>query len=97
MLQLVFHPSVKDDVKAPYIWYQQQMKGLGGDFILELEASYQAIQELPDAWPMFENSFRRYVLSRFPYSIIYRSSQSKIFIVAVMHNRRQPGYWHTRI
>ena len=96
MENFVFHPDVKEDIQSSYYWYQEQAQGLGDDFLAELEISYEIISELPNTWPTFQKSFRRYLLSRFPYSVIYRKSGKKIFVVAIMHNRRKPGYWHER-
>ncbi len=96
MRNLIFHPDVKDEIKASYQWYQEQAEGLGEDFLSELEASYQIISEFPESWPNFQNGFKRYLLSRFPFSVIYRESAEKLYVVAVMHNRRKPGYWHNR-
>lgn len=97
MENFVFHPEVKEDIQFAYHWYQEQAEGLGEDFLVELEASYEVISELPDTWPTFQKGFRRYLLARFPYSVIYRKSGKKIFVVAIMHNRRKPGYWRERI
>lgn len=96
MAQLLFHPDVKEEVKSSYIWYQNQAQGLGNDFLSELETAYQAIEELPDTWPNFQKGFRRFLLSKFPFSVIYRTTKNTIFIVAVMHNSRKPGYWEER-
>ena len=74
-----------------------QATGLGDDFIAELEVAYDAIVELPETWPKFQKGFRRYLLARFPFSIIYKDTNENIFIVAVMHNSRKPGYWLSRI
>ena len=96
MRKLIFHPDVKNEIKYSYRWYEKQAKGLGEDFLNELEASYQIIKEFSEAWPNFQDGFKRYVLAKFPFSIIYRKSGGKIYIIAVMHNRRKPGYWHKR-
>jgi len=40
--------------------------------------------------------FRRRLLRRFPYGILYKEEESQIVIVAVMHLRRRPGYWRNR-
>jgi len=66
-------------------------------FLSELETSYQAIRELPDTWPNFENGFKRFLLSRFPFSVIYRANERTVFVVAVMHNSRKPSYWKERV
>ena len=96
MLEIKFHPDVAVEIKASYQWYQDQAEGLGEDFLSELESAYQTIQELPNTWPKFETGFRRFLLSKFPFSIIYRPNAKNIFVVAVMHNSRKPGYWNER-
>lgn len=97
MNTLIFHPAVKSEIKAAYQWYQEQSNGLGEDFLSELDASYQVISEFPDTWPDFQLGFKRYLLTRFPFSIIYRKKLDTVYIVAVMHNRRKPGYWLGRV
>ncbi len=96
MLKLSFHPNVSCEIKASYIWYQEKVDGLGEDFINELESAYQAIIEFPQTWPKFQKGFRRFLLSRFPFSVIYRKNGNIIYVVAVMHNSRKPGYWLNR-
>lgn len=96
MVNLIFHPDIEHEVKASYEWYQNQAVGLGGDFLTELETAYQTISELPDTWPKFQKDFRRFLLSKFPFSVIYRFNQKTVFVVAVMHNSRKPGYWIQR-
>ena len=97
MPKIVFHPEIASEIKASYNWYQEQATGLGEDFIAELEAAYDAIAELPETWPKFQKGFRRYLLTRFPFSIIYKDTNESIFVIAVMHNSRKPGYWLNRI
>lgn len=96
MLNLIFHPDIEHEVKASYEWYQNQAVGLGEDYLNELETAYQAIVELPDTWPKFQNNLRRFLLRKFPFSVIYQINKETIFIVAVMHNSRKPGYWRER-
>jgi toxin ParE1/3/4 len=36
------------------------------------------------------------VTDRFPYQIVYRISGDSVWIVAVMHQSRRPGYWKKR-
>lgn len=96
MSKVTFHPDVSREIAASYAWYQEQAEGLGDDFLTELESSYHAIIELPDTWPTFQKGFRRFLLSRFPFSVIYRVEKDITYIVAVMHNSRKPGYWSDR-
>ena len=97
MQNLRFHPDVATDIKNSYRWYEEQNAGLGEDFIEEVENSYQAIIDFPKAWAPFPYGFRRYLLSRFPYSIIYKIEEDTIYVVAIMHNSRKPGFWLERL
>lgn len=96
MPELIFHPDVSKEVQASFVWYQKQAEGLGNDFVNELETGFGAITEMSETWPKFQNGFRRFLLSKFPFSIIYKSKGESIFVVAVMHNSRKPGYWQNR-
>lgn len=96
MLDIEFHPDVAHEIKSSFQWYQNQADGLGQDYLSELESSFQTIRELPKTWPKFEMGLRRFLLSKFPFSVIYQSNVNTIFIVAVMHNSRKPGYWSNR-
>ncbi len=97
MAEMRFHPDIASEVKASFIWYQEQANGLGDDFLDELESAYQEINELPSTWPLFQNGLRRFLLSRFPFSVIYREHNDLIYVVAVMHNSRKTGYWLHRM
>jgi hypothetical protein len=48
-------------------------------------------------WPPYEGDTRRYLLKRFPFAVIYLTSEKKIQIVAVAHCKRKPGYWKERL
>ena len=96
MLSLKFHPEVAGEIGASYRWYQEQAEGLGDDFLNEVESAYQVAVELSETWPLFHQKLRRYLLRRFPFSVVYRVKGDVIFVVAVMHNSRKPGYWSGR-
>jgi plasmid stabilization system protein ParE len=96
MPQIIFHPDVANEIKSSYDWYESQAEGLGENLLSELESAYEAIIELPETWQKFQKGFRRFLLSKFPFSVIYRLIDNSIYIVAVMHNSRKSGYWATR-
>ena len=50
----------------------------------------------PSVWPEFESGARRYVLRRYPFSIVYRVAGELIEVIAVAHQRRKPYYWRDR-
>jgi plasmid stabilization system protein ParE len=97
MQSLEFHPDVSVDIKESYNWYEEQSIGLGEELLDEIESSYQAIVDFPKAWAPFPYGFKRYLLSRFPYSIIYKIDGKVIYIISIMHNSREPNFWLERL
>lgn len=97
MPELLFHPDTTEEIKSSFDWYQEQVKGLGFEFVQELDDAFNSIQSLPQTWPKMGLYHRRFILSRFPYSVIYKNvDEKRIYIVAIMHNHRKPGYWNDR-
>ncbi len=66
-------------------------RALGSDFLDDVEHGVHRIQQFPYFWATYEGEYRRHLLRRFPYGLIYRVGSEKIFIVAVAHLRRKPG------
>ena len=46
---------------------------------------------------MFDALIRRHFSDVFPYAILYMDQPDRILIMAVMHMKRQPGYWKKRL
>ena len=88
MAELSFHPAIYGEVQEAYSWYEEQAAGLGDDFIAELEASYESIKSLPETWPKFGQRTRRFLLTKFPYAVVYKPSISTCQVVAVMRGDR---------
>ena len=47
MLDILFHPDVALEIKSSYEWYEGHARGLGEDYLSELESAYGAIMERP--------------------------------------------------
>lgn len=69
---------------------------LGLAFLSEFDHGVKDILANPRVGAVFRGTRRRYVLRRFPYSIIYHLSGDQLRVVAVAHQRRRPGYWAGR-
>lgn len=69
---------------------------LGLAFVAEFERTANFVLDNPLLGTVFRSTRRRYILRRFPYSIIYQVTAEEIRILAVAHHRRRPGYWAQR-
>ncbi|MEO8435134.1 MAG: type II toxin-antitoxin system RelE/ParE family toxin [Pyrinomonadaceae bacterium] len=94
--KLEYHPAAEAEIYGAAKWYKARSITAARRFALELEAKIEVILDGPERWPLFESGTRRILLNRFPFSIIYRVTGEVVEIVAVMHQRREPGYWGDR-
>ncbi len=77
-------------------WCLERSGRAAEGFLRELERGLVLIAEHPKIWPSYEAGTRRYILRRYPYSIIYREEAGRIVVTAVAHHRRRPLYWVER-
>jgi plasmid stabilization system protein ParE len=92
-----YHDGATADVKNAVAWYQKHSAKAALDFVEELHRAADTIRECPERWPQGRNNTRRFLLWRFPFSIIYSEHQSAITIWAVAHGSRRPEYWARRL
>jgi plasmid stabilization system protein ParE len=58
-----------------------------------LETAVDDLVSAPLRWPEMDPGVRRHHLGGFPYSLLYSIDERHVTILAVMHDRRRPGYW----
>lgn len=76
-------------------WYEQKRTGLGGEFFDAVTHAIELVRARPEIGTAAGRT-RSWVLTRFPYRLIYRVRNDDIYIVAIAHTSRRPGYWKNR-
>ncbi len=94
--EVAFHPKASAEYTGAYAWYAVHDLRAADRFEQEVESSVQRIVRDPHRWPRYDETHRKLVLRRFPYLVIYREHGNRIWIVAVAHGHRRPGYWKKR-
>jgi plasmid stabilization system protein ParE len=92
-----FHPEAEEEFLGAIDWYEEHEENLGLDFAREVYAAIGRAAEHPSAWPVLQGEVRRCQTRRFPYGLLYSEEPDGIFILAVMHLHRDPGYWKRRL
>jgi plasmid stabilization system protein ParE len=92
----VLEPAVAE-LREAVEYYNQQSEGLGFEFAAEVKRTIARIVQFPDAWPALSVRTRRCRTNRFPYGIVYHVREDEILVVAVMHLRRHPETWRSRL
>jgi len=91
-----FHSAARKEFFEAAGYYEDQVVGLGDDFIDEIEKVLDVIEQQPASGTKITKTERRFLVSRFPYGIIYSVEANQIVIFAVMNLKRKPGYWKSR-
>lgn len=92
-----FHPSARIELIDAIEYYNEIQNNLGIEFGREVHLTIHRILRYSIAWPLISTNIRRCLCNRFPYGILYSIVNDEIFIIAVMHMMRKPGYWTDRV
>ena len=76
--------------------YDLEVPGLGTRFGAEINRAIELLLENPKIGAPIDEEIRHFVLRRFPHSIIYAVVSELLYILAVAHGSREPGYWQLR-
>jgi hypothetical protein len=94
--EAIFHPEAREEMSESFYFYEAQLDGLGLRFLSAVEQTVERISTHPDAGAPLAVEFRKRIIPGFPYNIIYRVWEDYIYLVAVAHHSRRPGYWRER-
>jgi len=90
-------PDAEIDLEDAAKWYEKQRRGLGGgDFLDQVQHTWNTMEETPFLYPVVHRNTRRALTRRFPFAIYYRIKYDAVVIIAVMHGSRHPIRWQKR-
>jgi len=94
---VLFHREATAELEEAIAYYDQRRSGLGAALLDEVQRAASLIQESPNIGAPYKTTdYRHYVLARFPYVLFYLELPDALWIAAVAHGRRRPGYWRHR-
>jgi toxin ParE1/3/4 len=92
-----FHPDAEVEYVHAAEYYAAIDSSLAVRFFDEIERLILQIRGQPDRFLRFSTPARRALSRQFPYSVVYLDEPHRVWIVAVMHAKRRPGYWRDRL
>jgi toxin ParE1/3/4 len=96
-MTLILHPEARDEMIESARYYARKVPGLGEDFLKAVDLAFDEVVGAPLRWRVVALDVRRYVLSRFPFGILYQIRLDRVNVIAVAHFSRHPDYWKDRI
>ena len=95
-MEWVFHSEAEAEFIESAARYEGEVPGLGRRYGRAVKEALELIAENPDIGSPLDSELRSFIVASFPYSIIYAPFEGSLFVLAVAHGRRKPGYWRHR-
>ena len=89
-------PEAEAEIAAAFHWYLERSDQAAEAFRAEALSAIDSLSETPTRWKLSDDGSRRLLLRHFPYTVYFDIDDATIYVLAVAHQRRAPGYWRNR-
>jgi len=98
-MKLAYDPRALAEMRREARWYEARAPGLGRAMLDLVDAALLAIAEAPMSFPRVPRAprYRRAILRRYPFSIVFTVEDGFVYVVAFAHAKRRPLYWRRRL
>ena len=101
-MSLRFTAAAEIELQEAAAWYDDQRIGLGTQFLDACARVFSLIEIQPDRYSRLETvrsqrEFRRCVLKKFSYVIIYEAADEGPVVLAIAQAGRRSNYWIRRV
>lgn len=95
--EVLLRPEAEADLEESYRWYENQVDGLGEEFLRAVDARISLIQRNPSAFAPIHRDVRRALVRKFPFGIFYFIEADRVIVLSCFHVRRNPRQWQARL
>ena len=95
-MRIELHPEADAEFAAQVEYYEDRQAGLGRKFYREVIGCLEWIAAHPSL-PRLRKDYRRVNLQVFPFYVAYAVEWDLVWVLAVAHGYRRPGYWRKRL
>lgn len=96
-LPVEFDPRATSEVRRAQSWYTRRSVAVAVRFAAALDAALNQASQMPQTCSPHLRGTRIVRARRFPYWVVFIEEPHRVFVVAVMHASRRPGYWRRRL
>ena len=93
----VLHPEADEELLEVVRYYAAISPELGGRFYDEITGLIREACAHPLRHQLYDPPVRRILARQFPYGVLFVAQPDRVWIVAIMHLKRRPGYWKHRL
>jgi len=91
------HDEASADLIEAAAYLERERDGYGDRLIAAFESAREFVVDHPRSGRPERFGVRVWPVTGFSYSIVYVLEGENVFIIAVAHHRRRPGYWRSRL
>ncbi len=95
-MELRFHPAAFRELRESADFYVARSPRAAAAFAKAVDQGLTDILRDPQRFERMGSHERARSVTRFPFRIIYRLVGEVVFVVAIAHTSRRPGYWKWR-
>jgi plasmid stabilization system protein ParE len=93
---LIVRPEAEADIAQAFHWYEARVPGLGSEFLLVFDATFNSILRNHLLYPEIYKTVCRALTRRFPFAVFFLVEEARIVILSVFHVKRNPQEWKKR-
>ena len=90
------YPEALGEIDSAAAYYKEKAEGLEQKILDEFEDALTQIRRRPLMYRIVMNGVRKVRLRHFPYGVVYRLRDDIVEVIALVHVRKEPGYWKQR-
>ena len=94
--QVFVLPEAEAEIAAAFSWYFERNPQAADAFRVEVLDVIDSLSDRPRRWKNEDDGAHRRVLRHFPYTVVFDVEGDSVYVLAVAHQRRAPGYWRKR-
>ena len=95
--KLVIKEEAIADARSAYLWYENELTGLGEKLLSAIDNSYKTILKNPYIYQVRHENTRFALVKKFPFILIYEVSESSIIVYFIIHSSKDDKSWKKQL
>ncbi len=95
-MRVILGSEARAEFLEAVAWYGRRSRRSVRGFLADFKNTRKSLGADPERWPEVQPECRRILFRKYPYALVYSIEPDHVFVIAVMHQKREPGYWRDR-
>jgi plasmid stabilization system protein ParE len=92
---IVLRPRAEKAIDRAAGWYENRNPRASMAFVDAVDAALEKVRQNPQQFPLIKRKLHRAIVSGFPYSLLFRLTETEVVVTTCVHFRRHPRHWRT--